>query len=324
MRILHTVDEEAWWDVARKCEYATFFHTPLWHKLAVMTNPKSKDVSLEINLSSGVRAILPLLEIKNIKGVGSTIYSTFAGCYGDLIADGPIAEEDRQHIYEHLFSRLVARVQINGNPLVDEQITCSKYSSTSDFTHVLHLDPTFDSVYSNFSKGHRSSYKRGRKMGVTVRAAATLDDYNAYYLAYQDSIERWGSRTSTIYPQELFVNGFYLARDYPENIKLWLAEVDHQVIGGAWVFYWNQHADNWHGASYKDFFDHYPNNVLHTEIIKDAFARGYRYYDFNPSGGFENVARFKGRFGAEKQHFLRWKYETEILQVGRKVASFLR
>ena len=38
-------------------------------------------------------------------------------------------------------------------------------------------------------------------------------------------------------------------------------------------------------------------NVLTAEIIRDACARGYAWYDMNPSGGHEGVEEFGRRWG---------------------------
>lgn len=324
MQIADTIDEYIWWDIAQTCKYATIFHTPIWHKLVVMTFPSFKDVTVGVKLSNGTLAVLPLLETRNIKGIGKVVQSTYTGCYGDLIANGPIDEHDRQLIYKHLRSRRVGRAEITSNPIAREPSEIPNYSLKMDFTHIIHLDTSFDEIFAKFSKGHRSSYKKGLKMKVGVRKATTIDDYLAYYGAYEDSLRRWGDRASSRYPWILFENGFTLAQNYPNNIKLWLATVEDKVIAGAWVFYWNQHVDWWHGAAYASYFDHYPNNVLQTHIIKDAHEKGYKFYDFNPSGGHENVARFKGRFGAKKQQISRWESETDVFRIARKLASLLK
>ena len=38
--------------------------------------------------------------------------------------------------------------------------------------------------------------------------------------------------------------------------------------------------------------------------------KGYRFYDFGPSGGQDGVVRFKKAFGAEKREFVsgHWKH----------------
>ena len=66
----------------------------------------------------------------------------------------------------------------------------------------------------------------------------------------------------------------------------------------------------WHGASLKQYFSLYPNNLLHWEIIKDGLNKGYKVYDFGPSGGMEGVIQFKRSFGSVKKEFIsaHWKY----------------
>ncbi|MCP4361153.1 MAG: GNAT family N-acetyltransferase [Chloroflexi bacterium] len=323
MQIVQPVDEDMWWDVARKCEYATFFHTPLWHKLATQTFPEYKDVTVGIIFNNGTHAILPLLEMKKFKGLGRVVLSSFASCYGDLIADDPITIADRSSVYQYITASRYIGIQIAGNPIYCQPGLGGKLVGKEDFTTILSLDSSFDTLFSNFSKGHKSSFKKGVRMNVSVRQAHSLDDYYDYYGAYQDSLKRWGEKATSQYPWALFEKGFYLAQKYPENIKLWLAIVEERVIAGAWVFYWNQHVDWWHGAAYADYFDHYPNNVLQTKVIKDALEKGYKYYDFNPSGGHENVARFKSRFGAQKWPVPRWEYEHQGMYWGRKIKGKL-
>ena len=324
MKFFQPVDEEMWWDVAENCKYATFFHSPIWHKLAVRTFPKNKDITLGVELNNGVRVILPLLEQMKSKRLVRTMLSSFAGCYGNLIADGEISSEERLSIYQHVLNMTHARLRIVGNPLEAQMLQMPNITEKSDYTHILSLENSdFKSLFSKFSKGHKSSHKKGVKMNVIVREATRLEDYKAYFGAYQDSIKRWGDNITSQYPWELFENGFYLAEEYKEHIKLWLALYENKVIAGAWVFYWNQHVDWWSGASYAEYFEYYPNNVLQTYIIEDALDRGYLYYDFNPSGGHEGVSRFKGRFGAKKWPISVFDHESLGLRIGKKIKNVI-
>jgi hypothetical protein len=312
---------EAWWKVAKECDYATFFHTPLWHRLAVQTYPRYQDASIMVELETGVGAILPLLEtLPSVKGLFRNFISTFAGCYGGLIADGPVTPMERQQVYKTLLSRYrCGQLQISGNPLVGGNEGLDHFDASKDFTHLLTLDGGYDGIFRNFSKGHRSAVAKGRRMGVKTRVALTLDDYHAYYRAYEDSLRRWGDTATSRYPQQLFDNGYRLSQEFPKNVKLWLAEIEGKVIAGAWVFYWNLHAGHWHGATYEEFFAYKPANVLQADIIKNACERGYRYYDFLSSGGHEGVARFKKSFGADQRSMRRWSYRNPKLQMLLKV-----
>ncbi len=82
--------------------------------------------------------------------------------------------------------------------------------------------------------------------------------------------------------------------------------IDEKIVSGALLFYCGNHIVWWHGATLSDFFNHYPANFLQNEIIKESCEKGYKYYDFNPSGGHEGVMKFKDRFGAKRIYFNIW------------------
>ena len=275
MNVHSPIEETIWWSIVKQCDYATFFHTPLWHQLVTNTFPQYRNITYYVQLDSGVRVVLPLLEVKNVKGFLRSAVSTFAGCYGDLVADGHVAYQDRQQIYKHICTQQIGDLHITSNPITETK-RLGGFQKEDDFTHLIVLDKDFDDLFAEFSKGHKSSFKRGKRMGVKVRLAISLDDYKAYFGAYEDSLRRWGDKASSHYPWHFFENGFYLSQKYPHNIKLWLAELEPQIIAGAWVFYWNQHAVWWHGSAFEAFFNYYPNNVLQTTIIRDACQQGYR------------------------------------------------
>jgi lipid II:glycine glycyltransferase (peptidoglycan interpeptide bridge formation enzyme) len=102
------------------------------------------------------------------------------------------------------------------------------------------------------------------------------------------------------YPYVLFTN---IHERGGENVRLWLVKKDGDVAAGACVFYHNQHAVYWHGAMAERFSELRPANLLHFEIIRDACQRGFRWYDFNPSGPNEGVVRFKDSFGAQRLYY---------------------
>ncbi|MFQ5700211.1 MAG: lipid II:glycine glycyltransferase FemX [Acidobacteriota bacterium] len=289
--------------MARASREATFFHTPLWHRLVVRTFPRYRDVSLGATLASGVRVVVPLLEVgRHVKGLFRDHVSTFAGCYGGPIADGPLEDRERSAIQAALLGQpRLAQLQLTSNPFGADPVELEDHVAREDFTQVLRLGPGCSSVLGGFSDSNRRSIRKARRLGVTIRAAETLADYRAYYGVYEDSLRRWGQRATSRYPVGLFEQGHRLAREHPGHLKLWLAEHEGDVIAGAWVFYWNRHGVYWHGGTMERFFPYRPSNLLQAEVIKDACERGFLYYDFNPSGGHEGVVRFKRSFGAEQR-----------------------
>lgn len=326
MRILRSIDDQFWLGVARRCEYATFFHTPFWHRLAVRTYPGYRDATIGAELENGVRIVFPLLRTgRPLRGLFQDFVSSFAGCYGGLIADGPVTISERRQLFQAVLDQdRIGQLRITGNPLAGDGGNPDHLDIREDFTHLLRLDDGYDTVFRNFTKGHRSATIKGKRDGVKIRLALTENDFQAYYGAYRDSLRRWGDNATSRYPWRLFQNGYCLGQEFPEHLKLWLAELDGEVIAGAWVFYWNRHAVWWHGAAYEESFPYKPANVLQADIIEDACEHGYRYYDFNPSGGHEGVARFKRSFGAQERPIRRWSYKNPKLQVARKLIHVFR
>ncbi|WP_251961523.1 lipid II:glycine glycyltransferase FemX [Salinibacter ruber] len=327
MNIRRPADNEFWWEVAEACEYATFFHSPLWHRLIERTFEQCEDRTVGAVTESGVRMVLPLLKTgEAAKGMMENLMSTYAGCYGGIIADGEVSKEDLASLYDKVQSWDVASLRVNGNPLwseYDYPVVLPEEEVEDDFTQILQLeDKTFEDVKSGFTDGHRSGMHKGERMGVTVREADSIEDYKAYFGAYEDCLRRWENPSSE-YPWVLFENGYQMAQDNPEHIRLWLAEVEDEVIAGAWFFYWNQHVDYWHAASYEEYFDYRPNNVLLPRVMEDALERGYSYYDFNPSGGHTGVARFKKHFGAKKWPLRRWTLTNKNMDIFRDLKGSL-
>jgi hypothetical protein len=325
MEVISRVDWDFWWNVAQKCNYATFFHTPVWQKLATASNPSFEDVTIGFRLENGTQAVFPLLKIRGL-GPLQDLVSSFKLCYGGIIADGPLSQADVDQIYKEVTSWPTLRLQIIQNPFADIYKPNIDFEEELMFTRVMNLNNSFDDIFANFSSSHRANYRRGLKKGVIVETAESLDQYKRYYNAFRDSIRRWESSGKNILESswDLFEKGFYISREFPDLMKLWIASVNDNIIAGAWVFYWNQHAVYWHGATLEDYFDYRPSNVLHTEIIKDAIANNFTCYDFNPSGDYGGVAEFKRRFGTTELPVSWYKYGDQMFNTARRVTDIVR
>jgi hypothetical protein len=318
MRIIEPVADDFWWQVARQCEYATFFHTPLWQELALRTHPEYRDATIGAVLDSGVRAVLPLLRTQRY-GPFQRLLSTAEQCYGGIIADGPVMASEQAHIYARARAWRTLSLRYLENPLAPQQPAVGGCEPLHDTTQVVELDADFETVFARFDKKHRHAYRRGIQEGVQVRAAIALDEYRAYFGAYRDTVDRWGKPADYGYGWELFERCYELSQRHPEQIKLWVAIVSERVVGGTLAFYWRRHCVAWHGAMYREYLGHRAMNVVDTEIIRDAIARGYRHYDFNPSAGLEGLIGYKSRFGAVERPVTHWRYEHPLIKRGLRL-----
>lgn len=321
MQILKNLDEEFWWDVANSCEYATFFHTPIWHQLATRSSSDLMDASIGFVLDSGVRVVLPNL-IQNKFGPFVSLLSTFEKCYGGIIADGPVTSSELDKIYCSVADNFrTIRFDYLESPFAPKIKHVRDFKEESNFTHIITLGSDFEAIFSKFKKGHQTAYRKGIRLGVEVGIAKTIEEFQDYFKVYENSVRRWEERYGFVYAYSwsLFENCYILAQQYPDSIKLWLAKLDNTVISGALVFCWGKHAIGWHGVTHEDYFKHQPFTVLNTEIIRTCIENDYKVFDFNPSGGFEGVIKFKEGFGTDKTNISRWIYENDSFLVPLRI-----
>lgn len=324
-KILEKEEYSIWWDVAAQCSHTTFFHTPVWHEIAINAYEEFENGTVFVQLDNGTRVIVPMLSSKRAV-IFQRLLSTFGNCYGGYIADDPITPEQVRAIYNKICNWKATSYYFLESPLADSIDLSDTMSALDDFTQIVELED-FDDVFASFSKGHRSSYRKGVRLGVQVEEAATLEEYKAYFHMYHDSIRRWAEKhgeTPTAYTWDLFEAIYNAGQAYPDNVKLYLAKLDGKMISGQLNFYFNDYIVAWHGATYEEYFSYCPVNVLDTELIRDGIEKGYKYYDFNPSGGFDGVARYKSRFGAKTYPVKRWLYENSYWRSAKNLASKLR
>ena len=122
-----------------------------------------------------------------------------------------------------------------------------------------------------------------------MRRANSRDDWRAYFSVFEDSVRRWGERAFAAYDWRLFEELF---RRHSPDVKLWLATVNREVVAGALCLYARRHVVYWHGAALEEHFPKRPVHLLLSDVIEDACERGYRWFDFNPSGPLEGVRAF--------------------------------
>lgn len=288
------------WDhIWHGCDYSTFFHSREWAEIwENYTNGQMRHDPKLVIFTDGKKALLPLSYYRELKGLIKNYISSPAGTFGGWISEDELVTKHGFLLIELLTKRLgnlVWRI----NPYDDLVIKSGVQGSEQDETRVLNLEGGFDVIYKKWSKGHSSAVRKARKArkeGVTVRLAETINDWRDYYSIYEDSLRRWGDKTSSCYKWELFGRFFFCRSN---NVRLWLAVFDEQVVAGALCFYAKKHVVYWHGAALEKYFRHRPVNLLMYEAIKSACEEGYSWFDFNPSGGHEGVKAFKRSFRAE-------------------------
>jgi hypothetical protein len=242
--------------------------------------------------------LLPF-SVQKRKRFAKTYFLTAEGQFGNWISDKPLSDEHVSLLVQHL-SRNYKNLVWRWNPFDPAPVNMdvqNVYEVAEDENYAVDLTCGFDHVLKGCYHGHRCSYHKGKREGLSIRLAETEKDWREYYQAYEDSLRRWGDAALSRYEWTLFDIMYKLHSPY---IKLWVAIHDDVVIAGALCFYAKHHVVCWHAAAVEKYFLLRPMNFMFLEVMGQLCASGYRWFDFSTSAGLEGVAAFKKRFGAQE------------------------
>ena len=322
MKVFDKLDFDEWQEIADKCEYATFFHTPAWSRIFAETYPEMEIATKKFVFDDGERVILPLIKTKAIRGLLSSYISNIAGVYGGIISERKIKKKEINEIFACLTKGNIAYVSVTGNPLFDYNLP-KQFKIKENFTQVIRLERNEGELYNNYKHSCRKQINKARRASVICKEASNFDEWQKYYSIYQEALKRWGDKATSNYPFSLFENIFKFKKQNPNSIKLWLVVFEGKIVGGNLNFYHNEHCVEWHASFLSNYFKYGIRNFLVHNTILDANAKSYKYYDFNPSGGHEGTVRFKETFGPERLPIKRYKWKNPfveaIINVKRKI-----
>lgn len=317
--VSNNVDLQEWQQIANQCEYATFFHTPTWFKIFAQTYPNMSIATVKFTFDDAI-AIFPMMKISRQVGFWDfpTYISNPAGVYGGWISKQALNQKQSLEIINWVRKNrknIVWRINPFDNSLLN--LTLSKtIKFKEDFTQCLDLNVEHEKLRRNFSRGHKYNIRKAKRNDLNCKIAKTIEEWNEYYKVYQNSLNRWGDKTTSNYPFSLFENAW---NSNSKNLKLYLVFKNDKIISGILVLFHNNHSVLWHGATLKEFYHFHPWHFLCDQIIKDAYQHHYKWVDFNPSGGHQGVVSNKKGFGTTKIQTNVFKQESNSY----KFVSFL-
>jgi CelD/BcsL family acetyltransferase involved in cellulose biosynthesis len=310
VRVIERPTVQEWEDVVSRSSYSTFFHTPTWAQIVVGAYPEFRIATKGFILDDGVVAIVPLVATTERNRYFRWCESMFPGGYGGAVAQRVLTPREVCLVYERLPDSRTAYLHVMGNPFSGQELPTS-YSRSDQYTHLLNLGDGFEAAFKSFSAKHRYHTRKALQAGLTVDLADTEDEYWVYYHeVYADTLRRWGDATLIRFPYSLFEQ---IYQHRTEKARLWLARMNGRIVAGSLMFYHQGIAHSWHGAMLQSASRSYPAILLTTEIMRDACARGDRWYDLGPSGGLKGVEEFKERFGAERALFQSFTWQENSL-----------
>ncbi len=309
------------WDAAwEECDSATYFHSREWAEVwGAYTNGFIQPSPRWALFSDHKTALLPLSRTRSYKGLVSHYLSSPGGTFGGWLCKPDLTLAHKRLLADYLTCRL-GNLVWRMNPY-ETFIDHPCADMREDQTDVLDLTTGIDGLFRRWSKGHRSAVHKAIKQGVKVRTAVALNDWETYFQLYQSSLKRWAEKASSRYEWSFFRTMYNLRSSHA---KLWLACFNNVLVAGALCFYSKRHVVYWHGAALEDYFHLRPMNLLLYEAIRDGCERGYRWFDFNPSGGHDGVRAFKKSFATQPLSCPVVAVESPASRLLRRLGSCLR
>jgi lipid II:glycine glycyltransferase (peptidoglycan interpeptide bridge formation enzyme) len=163
-------------------------------------------------------------------------------------------------------------------------------------TLILDLSLDLDGLLASFHHKTRYNIRLAEKKGITVRESSSSQDIANFWTL----MTKTGERDAFKIHNQKHYNA--LATYNPEFIKLFLAEYNGQVLAaGLFSFYGNK-VTYLHGASDHNFRQLMAPYLLQWTLIKLAYDKNYKYYDFYgiDAKKWPGVTRFKLGFSGSE------------------------
>lgn len=311
MEIFNHVPEKLWSKIARQCGHATFFHTFAWAETFKKTYPQFEIATKAFKFAEDDWVIFPMLETgSELNGFFKHYVSNEPGVYGGPIFSGEIDPHKFEKILKHFDSFRTVKLSVHGNPLLDLDPYFGHSKKQSDSTHMLMLTDfkSIDEVYSQYERSVKKGIRNSEMMKIECGAIEDIDGLKQYYKAYEKVQEERGSRATSYYPYELFKNLFEVRN---RGVRFWVAKYYNQVIGGAISCEHQRHIALWQAAWLPMAHQMGAGKYVYHRVIEYAMNKGYKYFDFNPSGGHEGTIKLKETFGCARMEFSNYVLEQK-------------
>lgn len=311
---------DKWWAIAKADPKATFYQTPAWLEVANCMSEKYQNASLMGQLNSGVNFVFPLCSYSRFWPM-KRVFSVYDQCYGGLIADGPVSAEEHDAIFQKIPLSLFTSFDLTEVPGVAYGDLPGQFEKATFTSSQIPLaNRTFDEIFSNYTRTHRTNYRKGVKSGLVLRPADFSDltaEFDLFYEIYLETLnKRWGDEVHGDVIQKSYLREFEkVVRKYPDNFLLWFADLDGKGVSVATAFLWNGRLDGWVMASRPEYFKLRPSTFLITEMLRYAIENEYSLFHFGPNGDNQGLADFKRRFGAEQVAYTMWHRPSPLLNV---------
>jgi CelD/BcsL family acetyltransferase involved in cellulose biosynthesis len=294
-------DRAAWDALVAAAPEATVFHTSAWAELWVEEWRGARWVAFVVEDGEGYAGGLSAI-VQN-RGIGRTVFSMPYGSYGGPLVrpDHPDPASVRRELLEG-YARLATgrwtlRSELTWYEGARGEIP-ARLDTEERFTHVLPLQPDFETLARGFAPPTRRLVRQSEESGLTIRSAAAESDVRAYYALAVDTVRRRGGKPKPYSMYERIYRTFVpagLARYH-------LVHHGDTPLAGSLHLFHRGIAMNWLTVSSEASWPLRPNNFLIAGTLVTLCEAGYLKYDLGESpADAAGLIRFKEGWGASRR-----------------------
>ena len=294
VRVLEATDAGAWTAYVRAHPEATLYHTLPWRDV-VQEVFGHRPLYLLATCAGTIVGVLPLFGVQ-CPGLGSKIISLpyDVGSGGALADDDGVEYALVQRAIELARDARASYIEVrckSRRPAL-EQLGLSRREP------VLLSDMVLDgeaAVRSRVAPDHRKAIRKAETRGVTVREAAGLDDFQAFYRVYLSVFRDFGTPP--------YGPGYFPTlwrRLAPSRaVRLLLAYHEERCVGGLLLFCWQTNMVSKFAACLPAAVPLRAYAALYWRAISLGLAEGYRSLSWGTSTRDQaGLIEFKERWGA--------------------------
>lgn len=309
-----------WNEVVRASPYGTIFHTFEWIEI-LEKQYKIQKIPLGIFENGDLIGIFPSFFQRKafLKILVSPLHEA-ATPYG-----GPIVDKNKINDVITLFDTYSEFADYYDITFAPKYNLNEKQHDTSHFverkTYILNLDHPLDLIWKNLNKKCRNAIRKAENNNITVVEGDSKQDLEDFWKMTEVTFHKWGTKSpiSIDYVKAVF-DVLYPKKQF----KMIFAEHDGERIGGAIILSFADRMYYWQGASYPEYYQFAPNNLIQWYIIEWALKNGFRTYDML-GANIPSIAKFKGSFGGDlvKYSYIQ-KSHSPIADAGRRAYVWWR
>ena len=322
-------DEREWKKLEGNPQHGTIFHTWEWLKIV------EKHANMRLYPIIGMRGsniigIYPLFLHRNfiLRAVFSPPPWVAVPYLGPVILEYEKLKQDKRESVFIAFQRKVDEfireemkahysfIKTAPGILDARPLKWNGYIVEPIYNYVIDLRKGADSVFNQFKRNLRNDISRAEKRGILVEEGSKEElewIYDVVERRYKEQ-DRAVS-ISKGYLLDLY-NSFY-----PQNMKIFVAKHNGELVGGLVNIYYGDKILNWIGNVKTNIRGVSPNDLLHWEVIKWATKHGLKYYEL-VGANTERLCHYKSKYNPSLSIcFSAKKYLSVMAELG-EIAYF--